>query len=85
MNWNMLSVRSSYQFDTDFSWDSCPVGIVADDANQEVLFHAAIYRDLTSSSVSSFVDTQIGADPFDFSIYMDQVSLLHKKLGCDLY
>jgi chloride channel 3/4/5 len=52
------------------------LGIVADEADQEILFHTALYRDLTSSSVSSLVDAQIGADPFDFSVYMDQVCLL---------
>jgi chloride channel 3/4/5 len=51
------------------------LSIVADDAHQEVLFHTAIYRDLTSSSVSSLIDTQMGADPFDFSVYMDQAPL----------
>jgi len=49
------------------------LSIVADDANQEVLFHTTTYRNFTSSSVTSLLETH--TDPFDFTIYMDQAPL----------
>jgi hypothetical protein len=83
VNWSMLSVRASslnlMMFWSLIDTGSYRAGIVADDANQEVLFHTAPYRDLTSSSVTSFGDTHT-PDPFDFSVYMDQVSLITTSL-----
>ena len=51
--------------------------IVADEPREEVLFHTAFHgQDLTSSSVTSLTDLHSGANPFDFSVYMDQASSL---------
>lgn len=53
-------------------------GIMADwEGGQEVQFHTTHSHNLASSSVSSLPDVHARssspADPFDFSIYMDQV------------
>jgi chloride channel 3/4/5 len=53
------------------------IGIVADAAGDEVYFHTInSHRGLSSSSFSSLLESgqESGIDPFDFSIYMDQVS-----------
>jgi chloride channel 3/4/5 len=56
-------------------------GIVADlDADKEVRFQANYIHNLAASSVSSLLDghhrPKSTVDPFDFSIYMDQVCSL---------
>jgi len=52
------------------------LSIVADVADGQVFFHTTFgHNDMTSSSSSSFVDTRPIADPFDFSVYMDQAPL----------
>lgn len=53
----------------------CLSGIVADVADGQVSFHNTFgHNDLAASSASSFVDTYSITNPFDFSVYMDQVS-----------
>ena len=52
------------------------IGIVADEADQTVAFHTATsYGHVAmTSSISSLAENGgIAADPFDFSVYMDQV------------
>jgi len=50
-------------------------GIVADAPDNEVFFHSTNdRRDMNSSSLSSLLDANDGMDPFDFSVYMDQVT-----------
>ncbi|KAF9450421.1 hypothetical protein P691DRAFT_810365 [Macrolepiota fuliginosa MF-IS2] len=56
------------------------LSIVADSgADEEIQFDNTCTHDLTSSSISSLLDghvhTNYSADPFDFSIYMDQAPL----------
>lgn len=51
-------------------------GIVADEAEEEIFFHTNYgRREMTSSSVSSFVDGHSGINPFDFTVYTDQVGI----------
>ena len=50
------------------------VGIVADEADQEVTFHPTFGHSMMISSVSSLMENGANAvDPFDFSVYMDRV------------
>lgn len=51
------------------------LGIVADDEDDQVHFHTKYAHDLASSSISSLLETahDPASDPFDFSVYMDQV------------
>ncbi|KAG7440030.1 uncharacterized protein BT62DRAFT_938454 [Guyanagaster necrorhizus] len=54
------------------------LSIVADHADDEVHFHSTFsYHSLASLSVSSLIENtqDYAADPFDFSIYMDQAPL----------
>ncbi|KAF7965832.1 hypothetical protein HWV62_41252 [Athelia sp. TMB] len=52
------------------------LSIVADEAEEEISFHTNYgRREMTSSSVSSFVDGHSGINPFDFTVYMDQAPL----------
>ncbi len=55
-------------------------GVVADNADSEVHFHttSSYYHSMASSSISSLLENaqDHSNDPFDFSIYMDQVSLI---------
>jgi chloride channel 3/4/5 len=54
--------------------DFFPQGIVADNSDDEVHFHTNYERrDMNSSSFSSLLEASDGVDPFDFSVYMDQV------------
>ena len=53
-------------------------GIVADEPDEEVFFHATSHGHIgnMASSVSSLAETGsnfAGANPYDFSCYMDQV------------
>lgn len=53
------------------------LSIVADEPDSKVAFHTTYTHGLMASSLSSFVDATFhgGADPFDFSVYMDQAPL----------
>jgi len=54
---------------------SVTAGMVADDPGADVYFHTTDdRRDINSSSLSSLLEADDGLDPFDFSVYMDQVS-----------
>jgi len=48
--------------------------IVADDANATCLFHSFAQHNVDNCSVSS-LETPVGTDPFDFTVYMDQAPL----------
>lgn len=48
---------------------------MADEAEASVSFHAASPFDYGSSSITSLVDEDPQADPFDFSVYMDKAPL----------
>jgi chloride channel 3/4/5 len=54
------------------------LGIVADEAEDEVHFHTTYSHNMVASSVSSLLEgaTDPTQDPFDFSAYMDQVSFI---------
>jgi hypothetical protein len=59
-------------------------GIVADEAREHVRFHTTYgHGDMASSSISSLVESvgHDGVDPFDFSVYMDQVSPISSYSG----
>jgi len=52
------------------------LSIVADEAEEEVLFHTNYgRREMMASTVSSLVDIHGGINPFDFTAYMDQAPL----------
>ena len=52
------------------------VGIVAEEADHEVQFvgHATLLGNMSTTSLSSLL-TEAEADPFNFSVYMDQAPL----------
>ncbi len=57
---------------------------MADDADQFITFHATtpFGHGAMASSISSLVENGANAvDPFDFSVYMDQVSSLSISLS----
>jgi chloride channel 3/4/5 len=69
--------KSLYLLEQDISLISVVIGIVADEADSPVHFNTEKGHAYGESSVSSLLETSshVGVDPFDFSLYLNQVGL----------
>lgn len=74
MSWSMPLVGKFYCPPFGFL-TYVPSGLVADEAEDEIRFHATYSHNLAASSISSLQEesTDPSQDLFDFSAYMDQV------------